>query len=237
MKKIKVLALVMVFAFAALGGAYAMWSDNVNVNDDIYTGTVAVEWWNDCMSSSDPGPNYTGYTGKNGHTFDVYGTDTSGEGLDSMDPGNPNDNKNVGYKDFSIDTSNSKLLNIEIKNGYPGYQEYVIGCIKNTGTVPVKLEGLTIKGPNGADYNPETAPVLIEVTREDDSALLSPEKPQIDPQDCFKIKINERVKQIADQNKKYNYTIEIKAVQWNESGFTLPNNFVNNNRKLSNSNS
>ncbi|KUG02961.1 hypothetical protein ASZ90_019644 [hydrocarbon metagenome] len=44
MKKMKILALVMVFAFAALGGAYAVWTDNVTATDTLNTGTVDINW-------------------------------------------------------------------------------------------------------------------------------------------------------------------------------------------------
>ncbi len=53
MKKIKVLALVLVFAFAAMGGAYAVWTDNVTATDILNTGTVDIAWV-DNTSSSDP---------------------------------------------------------------------------------------------------------------------------------------------------------------------------------------
>ena len=44
MKKIKVLALTLVFAFAALGGAYALWFDELYVNATAKTGIVDLEW-------------------------------------------------------------------------------------------------------------------------------------------------------------------------------------------------
>lgn len=54
MKRIKVLALVLVFAFAALGGAYAAWSDSIFINETVNTGTVDIQWQN-ASSSDNPG--------------------------------------------------------------------------------------------------------------------------------------------------------------------------------------
>ena len=41
MKKIKVLVLITVFAFAALGGAYAMWADQLVIKETVETGYFA----------------------------------------------------------------------------------------------------------------------------------------------------------------------------------------------------
>ncbi len=144
MKRIKVLALVLIFAFGALGGAYAMWYDSLFINETVNTGIVDVQW--QAVYSDDYGDNYTGYP-------NVY------EGnKDRLDPGNPNEAKNVGSTNATLSDDNELLpeivlacgesdprltddvLNIAVFNGYPGYQQAVDARIVNVGTVPVKFD-------------------------------------------------------------------------------------------------
>lgn len=229
MKKIKVLALTLVFAFAALGGAYAMWFDTLYVDATAKTGIVDLEWAD--LHQVDPDPNYTGY-----EDGDVYGTDDGHDGLDTMDPGNPNENKNIGSLTTVIKKSAREegtgdqdkvsrydKLQISLKNGYPGYQEYVDIKIKNVGTVPVKFEEL-----GGKDGIPEW--LLVEFRDPADTAkTVELEGYQLDPGKEIPVMIVFRVIEnlesgaICPQNASANFSLTLKGVQWNEYDFdTMP---------------
>lgn len=236
MKKVKVLALIMVFAFAALGGAYAMWYDTLFVNESVATGTVDLKW--NCAQSSDPGPNYTGYA--------VAGV--FGGSLDRLDDGNTNDGKNVGAKDVTITddaevlptivgTDNRKandILNITLTNGYPGYQEFIQAQIKNNGTVPTKFQVALAAGtsiPTWMHFQviDSTGNVIYD---NKDAAKTGLEGMQIEPGQCVCVKIMERILQEAPQNASASFGLELKGVQWNEYNFALPGAITADNRDL-----
>lgn len=230
----RVLALVLVFAFAALGGAYAMWSDTLIVDETVKTGKLNVRWDTD-MHIPDPSPNYLGYEGN------VYGTDGL-EGLDELDPGNPNDAKNIGFMDAKVVnqktdddgafSNKDDSLVITLGNGYPGYQERIYTKIINDGTVPAKFDIDAIGIPpwclveiwfdadptkvkdNGEDY-------MVWSSEEGAQSILPLQGYQIDPNEEIAVAIYTRVLQSAPQKTTEAFTINLKAIQWNEFG--LPN--------------
>jgi len=226
MKKIKVLALTLVFAFAALGGAYALWFDELYVNATAKTGIVDLEWTG--LKAVDPEPNYTGYDGN------VYGTDQNRDGLDTMDPGNKNDNKNIGSLSAEIKKSPKSdnagdqdkvsrfdKLQMSLKNGYPGYQEYVDVKIKNVGTVPVKFEEPL--------FEDVPAWLLVDICEQTNADYIPFDLTavQVEPGEEVPIKIVCRVIEdlgdgaICPQNATASFSISLKGVQWNEYDFDL----------------
>lgn len=242
MKKVKVLALVLAFALAAMGGAYAMWADNLVINETVKTGYLDVQFQG--VFNPDPGPNYTGYIGQAGNPYGVYGVTSGNEGLDELDPGNPNANKNIAKMDaalFSPSESGASYsdtndgLTITLENGYPGYQDRIFTTIKNIGTVPAKLEITSNAGNIAGDILAEiwfdADPTKSKDNGEDfmvwNNSGLTPaialDGYQIDPGESVPVAIYTRVLQAADQNDTYTYSINLKAIQWNEYQFALPN--------------
>lgn len=163
MKKAKMLALVLVFAFALLGGAYATIFDQLFINEKITTAMVDVSWVLGDKPSSDPGKNASDFNtpttrvlqGNNRwKNWALY--DTANGDLDSRESGNPNVCVNVGSKNVEIakdegreslpdyagtvDRAKDDLLTITLSNGYPGYQEEIVAGIKNNSDIPVKFE-------------------------------------------------------------------------------------------------
>ncbi len=234
MKKMKILALVMVMAFAAIGGAYALWFDTLTINETVTTGTVDVQWVQLC--GSDFGGNYTKPSDADPHGSPrgVYG-----ESLDTMDPGNPNESKNIGSKDRAVknatgseglgeqDNDDRDVLEITLTNAYPGYQEYVKTSIKNFGTVPVKFE-LSLEDSKGIVRDALTNPdgwLIVEFywyeQQYGQDVPIVLEGRQLDPGHEITIRIVQRVRQIAPESMTATFTYTIKAVQWNEYDFQL----------------
>lgn len=227
MKKIKVLVLVLAFAFAAMGGAYAMWYDTLFLDETVATGVVDLAWCG-ASCSSDPSPNYTGYP-----VAGVYGGSK-----DRLDCGNPNDAKNVGYKDVKVSNDDESLpeiigtdtrmvndlMTITLGNGYPGYQEEIYSSIMNKGTVPTKFQVTLAEGESIPTWmhfqivNAVTGAVLYD-NKATSNTL---EGMQIDPGQCVCVKIVERIQQAAPQNANVNFTLQLKGIQWNEYNFELP---------------
>lgn len=222
MRKIKVLALVLVFTFAALGGAYAMWYDSLFLDTTVETGNVDICWV--CVTSSDPGPNYKGECGQ--------GTDVFNGSLDSMEVGNPNsaELKNIGSLNFEMgndneygdDRSKDDKLEITLKNGYPGYQESIEAGIKNIGTVPVKFR-----------ITAENVPCWLQVKTylpdegKEGDQFTALEGYQLDPGATVLVTIVYLITQEAPQNANQSFQVVVKGVQWNEysvdDSFTLNN--------------
>lgn len=221
MKKVKVLALVMVFAVAALGGAYAMWSDSIYLNETVATGEVNIQW--DCLSMSDPAGNYADYND------DVYYEETDGPQLDdSIFDGAEDDPKNIAYKDAELlndgDTNNGTegsdeaglnatqqeddVLSIELENGYPGYHATVTACISNIGTVPVKIH------LSGLDSVPEWLDfVILNAQGQDITDTL--EGTQIDPGVKYFVTFDETVLESAPQLTSRTIDLTLEGIQWN----------------------
>ena len=207
MKKVKVLALAVVFALAALGGAYAMWKDTLTIVEKVYTGNLDV-YWSD-VSTTDCGCNYEA------NDNDVYAGNK-----DSMDPENPNDCKNIGCKEAEIITevyghkeaeNRADTLLVTLINGYPGYQEEVLADITNNGTIPVKFRVYQDGAPDW---------LIFEWSVVGETYGL--EGYQLDPGKTVSIRIIERVRQSAPQDASAQFKITIDAIQWNEYKFKLP---------------
>jgi len=221
MKKVKVLAMVIVLTFASMGAAYALWFDTLKIEETVATGTVDVKWVG--TYSSDGGGNYRA------HDNDVYAGS-----VDSMDVGNPNDSKNVGSLSRQIsniandatgnnDGGTGDLLKIKLINGYPGYQEYITANIRNNGTVPVKFMLGVVEDRGNVVYDADNNPdgwLIVETTLEDGEPI---EGYQLDPGETVGVKINHRVRQIAPQDATAEFAYTIQAVQWNEyDSYPLP---------------
>lgn len=229
MKRIKVLVLVLAFAFAAMGGAYAMWYDSLFVKAQVNTGVVDLTW--DCAASDDVGPNYL----PSGDVFSGL--------VDRLDPENTdNDHKNVGSLDIEGLSNDDEtlpplaagvtevrnindVLSFFITNGYPGYQQSAYARIKNVGTVPTKFDSLTSAGiPSW---------VHVQVRAKDGDAILWDSRDasktaykgiQIDPGKTYCVRIVTRILQSAPQKVcNAQFTLKIRGIQWNEYGFPLPN--------------
>jgi len=94
-------------------------------------------------------------------------------------------------------------LDITITNGYPCYGCTVYFDITNTGTVPVKVNAMTITNPD---------PAAVAVTWTLDLAVGD----QIDAGDSASGDIYIHVEQGAAELAQYTFTAEIWLVQWNE---------------------
>ncbi|MGV8147345.1 MAG: hypothetical protein ACLKAK_06395 [Alkaliphilus sp.] len=233
MKKIKILALVLVLAFAAMGGAYAIWQDTLFASETITTGTFDVQWVlaaDESDRGSDTGENYQ-------LSGSVYSHETEREALDND---NPNDAKNVASKniEYGAKDDNREIV-MTLANAYPGYQAYVEVEIHNFGTVPAKFTTANLVTKvydwvNGAwvqnndthiDWMQVDTTVYTsagdEVTNADADAGY-----QLNPNDYFTLRFNQRVLNNAPENTKVVITVEAIAIQWNawssDGSWTLP---------------
>lgn len=122
---IQAFALIAVLA-ATMGTAFAMWSETLLVNVDVYTGEVDVAFTDWICSDIGPDPQAPGFSNAEGKdvascAVDVEVLDNEGDVI--------------------------KLL-VTITNAYPGYAVDVNMSITNIGTIPVKLYSYGITGLN-----------------------------------------------------------------------------------------
>lgn len=213
MKKIRVLALVMIFAFAALGGAYAMWYDSLYLYTTVHTGSVDVCWAN--VRTSDDGGHYAEMSGEAGANVWLGN-------VDSMDSGNPNSGelKNIASlnaqltpdSEWSDARAINDQLNITLLNAYPGYQEYVEADIVNQGTVPVKFRVIDKDVPPWVVIQVD----LYSNEMGEAQDWTSLEGYQLDPGAIIHARITYRIDQSAEQNRQVSFNLQLKGIQWNE---------------------
>lgn len=244
MKRIRVLALVLVFAFAALGGAYAAWSDSIFINETVNTGTVDIQWQN---AETSDGVGTDGYYKKvfSWH-FPFYkyewvdGTDGD---PDAQAEGYNNDEElNVASKVAEIGDENEELqvsccwppgdgneepdtyvkgqgdvLEITLNNGYPGYTAYVTADIANIGSVPVRCDFRL------ASEYPDWIRVKIidadtDVVYWDSAYGQLAATPTIEVDDHITVEIHEEILANAPQLDEATFSIEVIGIQWNAHG-------------------
>jgi hypothetical protein len=108
--------------------------------------------------------------------------------------------KDVGSCSVDLGQDDQHLV-VTIINGYPCYTCTVWFEIENTGTVPVKVQSLTVAAPP-----PEISFTFSGIAVGD----------QIDAGDTKTGSIVIHVEQPADELETYTFSIEIYLVQWNE---------------------
>lgn len=231
MKRIRVLALVLVFAFAALGGAYAAWSDSIFINETVDTGIVDITWAN-AESSDNPGTE--GYKDRVyvgiwpfGYWKTVCVPGTDGD-PDAQAEGYYNEedlsvaSKTADIKDEIEDDlpgayvdGKGDILEITLENGYPGYTATVTADIKNIGTIPVKCTFA-----ENVAVTPWMKVRIVDADTNDEywnseSPNASGVTPTIEPDKSIKVKIIEEVLDQAPQNSTSTFSIKVKGTQWN----------------------
>lgn len=117
-----------------------------------------------------------------------------------IDPGY---DKDVGNCTAEIDPGDPQILNVTINNGYPCYSCDIDYTIKNTGTVPVKVQSMTITNPTPAKVTVGWTPGVAVGD-------------QIDPEGSATGDISVHVEQKAKELATYTFKAEIRLVQWNE---------------------
>lgn len=118
----KLVVLVMVFALAFSGIAYAAWTDTLYINGTAATGNLNAEFVAaNAANDNDPA------------AYDVATL--------TAQIGNLNEAASVDG-----DSGVNDLLTINIDNAYPGYVATIPYCIQNTGSIPAKLNAISILG-------------------------------------------------------------------------------------------
>ncbi|MGB9662125.1 MAG: hypothetical protein ACPL5F_08930 [Moorellaceae bacterium] len=133
-------------------------------------------------------------TGNYDVTFSSSSTNDEGT---TVDPGL---DKNVGQSVATLG-ADSKSITVTASNAYPGYNAIVTYKIKNTGTIPLKVNNAVITNTNAQ----------ITVTNEVD-----PAGQIIDPGQEFEAQVKHVVNDSAAETSTYTYSVAVNTVQWNQ---------------------
>jgi len=222
MKKIGLLALALVLALGSLGVAYAMWDKYIYIDATVNTGEVNAEFVNaftDDDGVVDDASKDAGDDG-GGTLYEHWGT-TSSDDPSEAGPNPARYDKDVG-KCYVVTDPDPQILHFYVENGYPCYWNTLWFEIKNTGTVPVNIEGLTVTPTGDIDRdNNGVDDITIAISELTDGL-------QIDPYDWadetqwgnVEIHVEQTPNDTAGawggENETYEFTVEIWLVQWNE---------------------
>ena len=206
MKRLSILAIVVIIALAAMGVAYGLWSKTLFVNATVNTGTVDAAWDYVFTDDSNHVDNPALDAGDTGDTTPCplpVGSTTS------CDPKGPGPNalrydKAVGNCSGWFTTADPTTLKLQIDNSYPSYYCTVWSAIANKGTIPLKVQHVKIT----TNFTNQ-----IEGTFLDPSSLCGI---QIDPSQKKDLSGWLHVKQEAAQGVAYSVVMEVQLVQWNE---------------------
>jgi len=236
-KRIKVLALVLVFAFAALGGAYAAWSDSIFINETVNTGTVDIQWQNAKTSDGAGTGGYYKYIYFFGIPVWKYWVCGTNGDWDRQADGYNNDGEldvasklvEIGDEDELVAEGagagpdnyvrgQGDLLEITLDNGYPGYTAYVTADIANIGTIPVKCDFAEVVDSEVPEW------MIVRIIDNDgveywnsvDGQLAA--TPTIEADGKITVKIHEEILDNAPQLAEATFSIEVVGIQWNAHG-------------------
>lgn len=131
MKKVKYVALVLLLVLGLIGGAYAMWTDSIEIQGQVETGSINVKFvghnyseevWHYSMYTEPSGPDRTG----------VMYADL------------------VNYYNYSETLSvTDDVWTVQLKNTIPELVVRKFVKIKNDGTAPVKLDAINLTDTHG----------------------------------------------------------------------------------------
>lgn len=151
MKRMKVLAIVMIFAFAALGGAYAaLWKDTVVLKTTVNTGKVSLKWAEPAVGDDyHAGSPYLLKDGEDSVARVLNdGSANPNIGDDPQAPGIRRDVAHISLVNGGL-SDEAKTLTVKIDNAYPDYQGEIEAYIVNSGTIPVVINNITATDENG----------------------------------------------------------------------------------------
>lgn len=227
-KRSKLLAIVLVFAFALTGVGYAAWTDSLEVQGTVNTGNIDVQFADAWTNDQGVDPNLSASKGDVSVQF-ISRCPDCGEwywwwdghncGDDPVDPEDPpvcRDRDDVaetlvdiidrgeGFEGHSIENS---ILEVTTNNAYPGYQSEITYQLVNEGSVPVKLTGIKVNDKPG----------YVDVDHPEDLEMVIYPKSECNDE-IYEITFTQSVNE--DLSNKYmdsefKYNIQLQFGQWN----------------------
>jgi hypothetical protein len=202
MKKIGLIFLVLMGALACLGVAYGAWSETLDVSASVSAGDFGIEFVQ-AVSNDDnglPDPDVKGNWTWNGSS-----------GSAPVWNGSRTDSNNSSAA-ASLDESQNTLT-LTVNGAYPGYWSSAACILKNTGTVPLKIDTVKVGAvsSNPSDSTPVSDRFTLEFSGALDQSLHTP----IDPGDEALGTVYVNWLSIPSDQTTYSLEITVTATQWN----------------------
>lgn len=213
MRRLVLVVCSLLLCVAIVGVGYALWSETLWVDGTVHTGIV--DWGFQYCTLLDEFP-----------PPPMSGPGTIGDW--TCDPGFLNVHrlqKNVAWGSATI-VDNGHAVDFQLDNVYPCYFNALNLYPVNTGTIPIHIERVKIKDGAGnvvAELTESPAPIVnvdlngdgaadVEILWGDNfGAQLHPGDPPVE------ISMSIHVLQPCPEDADLKFTIELEAVQWNES--------------------
>jgi len=227
------LAMLLVFALAAMAIGYALWFQVLTINSIVQTGNVHAAFTNAFTDDDDVPDDPARDAGDNDDCADLGGVDIDGDGLTSCDPAasedgipdnlpggpgpEPRHDKDVARCDASVDAADSSVGHIRKRNVYPGYFCTAWFEIHNDGSIPVKLARVLVNGklvtpsqPTPFDLNGDGTPdIEVHITGLQTCV-------QIEPGEKVLMDVDQQILQGVPQGVLLQYSVRVLFAQWNE---------------------
>lgn len=195
--KTAVLFMSSVVALAGIGASYACWYDDLYVDGTIETGDLewVIEWY---------------------HISDDNDIDWNcGDGFENPLPHEVD--KDVGYMTATL-SDDKKTLDVLFHNTYPMYYGHVTFWVHNVGTIPLHIDHVNLyeEGELVGTFTENFLHVF-----DDDYEILYGDSfgMQLHPCEYAELSFSFHLRQPAEQDTIYHFTIEVVASQWNEGNF------------------
>jgi hypothetical protein len=213
MKKTAIIATIALFALTAVGFGFAMWSDTVTAKVTVNTGCVEVGIKD--LGTDDNGCADDALPDNGADPQVAPGNNSEGKDVASLVSENITAIGNTGYYERIEET---------LDNGYPYYAPTTKVEIKNLGSIPVKLNGITAT-PSGALVDNiiinswtinkgDGTEFATGTTLEGLQANL--EKYQLHAEESLFVTIQMYLNQESEQGASGTIEFTIPAAQWNE---------------------
>ena len=208
------LFMILILALAALGVGYGLWSKLLLINGTINTGVVDAIFY-EAFTDDD--------NVENNELKDDGDDVVCPVGGGSCDPKafGPNPDrydKDVGecfaIVDLQADPT-KETLKVTVENGYPSYHCTVWFDILNNGSIPLKIQSLTLT-PENFENGVQVTVGLSQLAcgLQIDPGLLP--SGEVIMENLAQGDIHIHVEQAAEQNTPYTFSAELFLVQWNE---------------------
>ena len=197
MKKVKFIAVALALAVVMVGVGFAAWSENIPINGTMATGELR---WSAVNANVLDNSNGDPWNWSQGIDW-VSGPDMTNYSWNITD-------KNVGRTSIAtVAEANGDVqtINVAAENTYPGYWSFVGFKVKNTGSIPIKIQTPVITSP------PETNVVMWFGSTGMIGQVLAPGETTSN-----EIFFLFRVDESAQESSTYDFTVQIPGVQWNQ---------------------
>jgi hypothetical protein len=206
--------MILVLALAMLGVGYGLWSKLLLINGTINTGTVDAVFYEAFTDDDGAVDNPDKDAGDVGKTTPCPLFGDSSCDPKAFGPNPDRYDKDVGECVAVIDELDAQKLHITVTNGYPSYYCTVWYDIWNNGTIPVKIQSLTVV-PNNFTNGVE---VTVGLSKLSCGQQIDPGEKvgDLPPTNLAQGDVHIHVEQAAAQEASYTFDAQLLLVQWNE---------------------